>query len=147
MGARDVHVRMLRAKGAGTADPVFAARHLLIACDRPIGEAVELDPAPEAAKFRAARLRVLAELRRRVVAVARNADLPRIVAGTTAVGTSRRGKPRRQRRCSGKRRHHHKRTPHRSPPLSTSIARRPIWILKQLGSKGKSPAPNSEGSF
>src|SRR5213083_3502073 len=46
MGARDVHVRMLRAKGAGAADPVAAARHLLIACDRPIGEAVELDPAP-----------------------------------------------------------------------------------------------------
>jgi len=32
-------------------------------------------------------------------------------------------------------------------PLSTSIARRAIWILKQLGSKGKSPASDSEGSF
>src|SRR2546430_4538812 len=69
MGARDVHVRMLRAKGAGAADPVAAARHLLIACDPPIGEAVELDPAPEAAKLGQARLRVLAERRRRVVAV------------------------------------------------------------------------------
>src|SRR5205823_2241826 len=67
MGARDVYVCMLGAKGAGAADPMAAARHLLIACDRPIGEAVELDPAPEAAKLRAARLRVLAELRRRVV--------------------------------------------------------------------------------
>src|SRR5438093_7550326 len=93
MGARDVHVRMLRAKGTGTADPVFAARRLRIACDRPIGEAVELNPAPEAAKLGAFRLRVLAERRGRVVAVARNADLPRIVAGTAAVGTSGRGKP------------------------------------------------------
>src|SRR5213083_2008888 len=67
MGARDVHVSMLCAKGAGTADPVFAARHLLIACDRPIGEAAERDPAPEAAKLGAARLRVLAERRGRVV--------------------------------------------------------------------------------
>src|SRR5438094_6307520 len=106
MGARDVHVRMLCAKGAGTADPVFAARRLRIACDRPIGEAVELDPASDAAKLRAARLRVLAERRGRVVAVARNADLPRVVAGTTAVGTGRRGKPRRQRRRSSKRRQH-----------------------------------------
>src|SRR5438093_9469466 len=93
VGARNVHVRMLRAKGAGTADPVFAARRLRIACDRPIGEAVELNPAPEAAKLGAFRLRVLAERRGRVVAVARNADLPRIVAGTAAVGTSGRGKP------------------------------------------------------
>src|SRR5439155_7000760 len=106
MGARDVHVGMLGAKGAGAGEAVAAARHLLIACDRPIGETVELDPAPEAAKLRAARLRVLAERRGRVVAVARNADLPRVVAGTTAVGTGRRGKPRRQRRRSSKRRQH-----------------------------------------
>src|SRR5436190_10862782 len=58
MGARDVHVRMLRAKGASAGDAVAAARHLLITRDRPIGEAVKLDPAPEAAKLRAARLRV-----------------------------------------------------------------------------------------
>src|SRR5436190_18784436 len=59
MGAGDVDVRMLRAKGAGAAGPVAAARHLLIACDRPIGEAVELDPTPEAAEPRAASRRVL----------------------------------------------------------------------------------------
>src|SRR5438034_4074206 len=120
MGACDVHVRMLGAKGAGAGDPVLAARHLLIACDRSIGEAVDLDPAPEAAKLGAARLRVLAERRRWVVAVARNADLPRVVAGTTAVGTGRRGKPRRERRRSGKRRHHHNRTSHKSPSVEWS---------------------------
>src|SRR5438094_7837791 len=52
MGARDVHVRMLRAKGAGAAAPVAAARHLLIACDRPIGEADELDPTLGASTLR-----------------------------------------------------------------------------------------------
>src|SRR5436190_11245487 len=125
MGARDVHVRVLRAKGAGAAEAVAAARHLLIARDRPIGEAVELDPAPEAAKLGAARLRVLAERRGRVVAVAGNADLPRIVAGTAAVGTRRRGKPRRQRRRSGKRRHHQNRTSHKSPSVEWSAL--PSW--------------------
>src|SRR5947207_13262503 len=48
MGARDVHVRMLRTSEAAA---MAAARRLLIACDRPIGEAVELDPAPAAARL------------------------------------------------------------------------------------------------
>src|SRR5207249_12206783 len=103
--------------GPAAADAVEAEAALGIAPGlRPVGRAVELDPAPIAAGS----LRAEGS----VVAVEGKADLPHVVAGPIAVGARRRGKPGRQRRRPGQRRQHQKRTSHKSP-LSVLDSPRP----------------------
>src|SRR5438876_5335057 len=109
--------RAVAGTGPAAADAVEAEAALGIAPGlRPVRRAVELNPAPIAT----------GSLRAEdsVVAVERKADLPHVVAGPTAVGARRRGKPGRQRRRSGKHRQHQKRTSHKSP-LSVLDSPRP----------------------
>src|SRR6266700_1245239 len=116
--------------GPAAADGVETEAALGIAPSlRPVGRAVELNPAPIATGS----LRAEGS----AVAVEGKADLPHVVAGPTAVGARRRGKPGRQCRRSGKRRQHQKRTSHKSP-LSVLDSPGPLArILKHLLSKGK----------
>jgi len=66
-------ISMGRPPAGERTDEVVAVRELRITGDRPVGEAVELDPPPKAAQtVRAAE--------RRVVAVARNPRLPHVMA-------------------------------------------------------------------
>jgi hypothetical protein len=78
-GDVDADVTRARAAGAAAADAVATAPELAVAGDRPVRGAVELDPAPEAAE-------IVASVRR-VIAVERQADLPRVVARPASVGS------------------------------------------------------------
>src|SRR5437762_4052834 len=116
--------------GPAAADSVETEAALGIAPGlRPVRRAVELNPAPVASGS----LRAEGS----VVAVEGKADLPHVVAGPTAVGARRRGKPGRQRRRSDKRRQHQKRTSHKSPSPSWIRPGPLARILKHLLSKSK----------
>ena len=105
----DADVARTGAAGTATADAVAATGELSVAGDRAVGEPIELDPAPEATEIVAAV--------RRVVAVERQADLPRVVARPAAIGSGRGRHPGGQDRRSGERSEQQKRAPHVLLPL------------------------------
>src|SRR5439155_1783909 len=113
---RDVDVLVAGPRAAGTAAArrVAAARELRVAPGLR-ARAVELDPAPEAAELGLA-LRALAHRRGRVVAVERDADLPRVVRRTAAVRASRRDEDGRQGPDGDEHGEAGEALPHRSPP-------------------------------